>query len=153
LSSQELAAEKQLNNVQFKPFQPLERYPDVLRAADMNLVTLSTQAALVSVPSKIFKQMASGRPILAITPSGTEVDRLMSDASCGLTVRPDDAQGLASALRWASGHPVELEQYGLSARQYFEAHHSRAICVKQLEEALQYTISHSARRSKGGARA
>ena len=68
---QQLAQEKNLSNVQFKPFQPLERYPDVLRAADMNLVTLSTQAALVSVPSKIFKQMAAGRPVLAIAAKGT----------------------------------------------------------------------------------
>lgn len=144
------AASKKLGNVQFKPFQPLDRYPDVLRSADMNLVTLSTQAALVSVPSKIFKQMAAGRPILAITPPGTEVDRLMTDARCGLTVRPDDASGLAQALRWAAGHPAELEQYGRNARQYFETHHSRAICVKQLEEILQSTLQGSRRGFRGG---
>lgn len=135
-----LAAAKKLNNVQFKPFQPLERYPDVLRSADMNLVTLSTQAALVSVPSKIFKQMAAGRPILAITPPDTEVDRLVTDAQCGLTVRPDDASGLAQALQWAAAHPAELERFGQNGRRYFESHHSRALCVKQLEEVLQSTL-------------
>jgi glycosyltransferase involved in cell wall biosynthesis len=119
----------------------------------MNLVTLNTQAALVSVPSKIFKQMAAGRPILAITPPDTELDRLMTDAQCGLTVRPDDAGGLAEALRWAAGHAAELDQCGLNARRYFEAYHSRAICVKQVEEALQHTVSNAHRGSQGGAHA
>ncbi|WP_119066660.1 glycosyltransferase family 4 protein [Aggregatilinea lenta] len=140
---QVMAAEKHLDNVRFLPFQPLERFPDVLRAADMNLVTLSAQAALVSVPSKIFKQMAAGRPILAITAHDTEIERLVSDANCGLTVEPDDPSGLAEALRWAADHPEECARQGVQARQYFEQYHSRALCVKQLEAILQQTIAHS----------
>jgi colanic acid biosynthesis glycosyl transferase WcaI len=57
---QRTAQERQLDNVQFLPFQPLDKYPSVLAAADMNLVTLNRQAAMASVPSKLFKMMASG---------------------------------------------------------------------------------------------
>src|SRR5439155_14422527 len=63
---QQLAAEKRLTNLQFRPFEPLARYPEIPAAADMNLVALNSRATMVSVPSKIYKQMAAGRPVLAI---------------------------------------------------------------------------------------
>ncbi len=133
---QHLAQEQGLDNVQFLPFQPLPRYPEVLLAADMNAVTLNSQAAVASVPSKIFKQMAAARPILAITAFGNEVDRLIKDAECGLCVPPDDAAALAEALRWARAHPEELAQMGMNGRRYLEQHHSRSRCVSQIEAIL-----------------
>ncbi len=128
--------EKQLNNVLFLPFQPLEIYPQVLTAADMNLVTLSTQAAMASVPSKVFKIMASGRPVLAITVRGNEVHRLVSEAKCGLCVPPDDPVALADALRYAASHRDELERMGENGRRYLEEHFSRRKCVAQIKEIL-----------------
>jgi colanic acid biosynthesis glycosyl transferase WcaI len=128
--------EKQLKNVWFLPFQPLEEYPQVLTAADMNLVTLNTQAATASVPSKVFKMMASGRPVLAITVEGNEVHRLVSEANCGLCVPPDDPVSLAEALRYAAAHQDELECLGENARRYLEEHFSRQKCVAQIEAIL-----------------
>jgi len=128
--------EKQLNNVLFLPFQPLEIYPQVLTAADMNLVTLSTQAAMASVPSKVFKIMASGRPVLAITVERNEVHRLVSEAKCGLCVPPDEAVALADALRYAASHRDELERMGHNGRRYLEEHFSRKKCVAQIEKIL-----------------
>jgi colanic acid biosynthesis glycosyl transferase WcaI len=133
---QRLAQEQGLDNLHFLPFQPLSRYPEVLLAADMNAVTLNSQAAVASVPSKIFKQMAAGRPILAITTFGNEVDRLIKEAECGLCVPPDDAAALVEALRWAEAHPKELAQMGTNGRRYLEQHHSRSRCVSQIEALL-----------------
>jgi colanic acid biosynthesis glycosyl transferase WcaI len=131
------AGEKQLQNVQFLPFQPWETYPQVLAAADISLVTLNTQAAMASVPSKVFKIMASGRPVLAITTKGNEVHRLVTEAGCGLYVPPDDAVGLAQALRHAASHRDELARMGANARHYLEEHFVRAKCVAQIEDLLE----------------
>jgi colanic acid biosynthesis glycosyl transferase WcaI len=131
-----IVREKKLNNVLFIPFQPLELYPQVLAAADMNVVTLSTQAAMASVPSKVFKIMASGRPVLAITVQGNEVHRLVSEAKCGLCVPPDDPVALAEILRYAAAHQDELEQMGKNGRRYLEERFSRQKCVSQIEEIL-----------------
>ncbi len=140
-SLQHLAEDRQLENVRFRPFVPLKSYPDVLRAADMNLVTLSSQATYTSVPSKVFKQMASGRPILAITAEGNELDRLAKSASFGLRVPPDDPACLAEVLRWANKHPVELEEMGANGRRYLERYYSRSHCVEQLDQVLQRVVS------------
>ncbi len=129
--------EKRLKNVWFLPFQPLEDYTQVLTAADMNLVTLSTQAAMASVPSKVFKMMASGRPVLAITSNGNEVHRLVTQANCGLCVAPEEPLSLAQTLRYAAVHRDELERMGENGRRYLEEHFSRQKCVAQIEEILE----------------
>jgi colanic acid biosynthesis glycosyl transferase WcaI len=128
---------RQLTNVRFLPFQPLEEYPQVLTAADMNLVTLNSRATLLSVPSKMFKMMASGRPVLAITGEGNELRRLVDAASCGLCVAPDDPQGLAETLRYAATHQDEMTHMGASGRRYLEEHFSRQECVAQIETILK----------------
>lgn len=129
--------EKSLTNVLFLPFQPLEVYPQVLTAADMNLVTLNTQAAMASVPSKVFKIMASGTPVLAITVEGNELHRLVTEADCGLCVPPDDPLALAEAIRYAATHPDKLKCMGANGRRYLEEHFSRQRCVKQIETILE----------------
>jgi colanic acid biosynthesis glycosyl transferase WcaI len=136
-----MAEDKNLNNIQFLPFQPLELYPDVLRAADISLVTLSTQATFASVPSKIFKYMASGRPVLAITAEGNEMDRMVKEGQFGLQVPPDDPQGLADAIRWAAEHPAELDRMGLNGRKFLEDHYSSGLCIGKSEEVLRQTMA------------
>lgn len=128
---------RNLDNVTFLPFQPLDEYPNVLKAADMNLVTLSTQASMASVPSKMYKMMASGRPILAITKRGNEVHRLVTEANCGLCVRPDDPVSVGEALRYAAAHREQMESMGSNARCYLEEHFSRRRCVGQIEKILR----------------
>ena len=137
---EKMTEDKNLDNIQFLPFQPLDLYPDVLRAADISLVTLSTQAAFASVPSKIFKQMASGRPVLAITAAGNELDRMVREGKFGLQVPPDDPQALAKAIKWAASHPAELDKMGQRGRGYLRSNFSRDHCIKLIEVVLQESV-------------
>ncbi len=132
----QMSKRKRLTNVQFLPFQPLETYSQVLAAADMNLVTLNTQASFASVPSKLYKAMASGRPIMAVTVEGNEIHRLMTQAQCGLCVPPDNGPALAQALKNAVTAPDRLVQWGNNARNYLLRHFSRDNCVTQIENIL-----------------
>lgn len=141
----DLAKELKLSNLQFKPFQPLEYYPTVLQAADITLVTLNNQSTYASVPSKVYKQMAAGRAILAVTAPGNEVDRMISEAQCGLCVPPGDPEALAEKIRWAAQHRDEVDQMGANARAYLECHHGRKQCVDRIEEVLLEACGKSGR--------
>ena len=135
-----LASEKRVVNLQFRPFMPLDRYPEVLLAADVNLVTLNSKATFVSVPSKIYKQMAAGRPIMAICCAENELARLVTEGQCGLLVPPDEPDKLVESLRWAASHPEELAQMGINGRRYLVQNHSRARCVERIEAVLQTVV-------------
>ncbi|MGD0497268.1 MAG: glycosyltransferase family 4 protein [Bryobacteraceae bacterium] len=132
----EKAASAGLDNVKFFPFQPIERYGETLAAADVTLVTLNSAATFASVPSKIYKQMAAARPIVAITNPGNELDRLIQDAQCGVTAPPGDSQCLAAALRRALEERDAFAEMGRRGRAYLERNCSRRICVAQVEAVL-----------------
>lgn len=128
-----------LDNVLFRPFEPLERYPTVLCSADMNLVTLDLSAAKASVPSKIFKMMASGRPVLAVAPPQSEIARLVKSADCGICIESGDPKDLAEALHYAYAHREEIDQMGMRGREYLEEHFSRRICTGEIARILSET--------------
>jgi colanic acid biosynthesis glycosyl transferase WcaI len=126
-----------LANVQFVPFQPLERYGELLSSADATLVTLSQAATHASVPSKIFKQMAAGRPIVAITNRGNELDRLIAASCAGVVVAPDDPAALASAIAVLAKDRTACKEMGSRGRLYVEMECSREKCVEKIEAVLR----------------
>jgi colanic acid biosynthesis glycosyl transferase WcaI len=125
-----------LRNVSFLPFQPLERYAEALAAADATLVTLHPGATFASVPSKVYKQMAAARPILAIADRRSEVARLVEESGCGLAIQPDDAFGLVEALRRLAARREEVARMGAAGRGYITDVCSRGRCVAAIENAL-----------------
>jgi colanic acid biosynthesis glycosyl transferase WcaI len=131
-----MAVDFALSNVQFLPFQPLERYPEVLAAADVTLVTLHSKATYCSVPSKIYKQMAAGRAVVAITNGPNELTHLIQEAVCGYCVQPDDVGTLVEVLRRCAGNQEYLSQLGANGRSYLERECTVEVCVKRIEQIL-----------------
>ena len=125
-----------LRNVSFLPFQPLEQYAEALAAADATLVTLHPGATFASVPSKVYKQMAAARPILAVADGRSEIARLVEESGCGLAIPPNDMFGLAAALRRLSSRREEVARMGAAGRGYITDVCSRRRCVAAIESAL-----------------
>jgi glycosyltransferase involved in cell wall biosynthesis len=72
------AAEKRdITNIHFLPYQDVAYFPISLAASDLSVVTLSNEAAQLSVPSKIFNIMSVKAPILAIGGSESELAYLL----------------------------------------------------------------------------
>ncbi len=130
------AASARLDNVKFFPFQPIERYVEVLAASDVTLVSLNSASSFVSVPSKIYKQMAAARPIIAITNPGNDLSRLVRDAQCGVTVEPGDAECLVKVLRDALDRRDAFAEMGRRGRAYLQRSCSRKGCVERIEATL-----------------
>lgn len=130
------ANELGLRNVTFLPFQPLERYAEALAAADATVVTLHPAATFASVPSKVYKQMAAARPIVAIADRRSEVSRLVEESGCGLAVPPHDVTALTQALRRLAARTDESTRMGRAGRDYLTAVCSRQRCVAAIEHVL-----------------
>ena len=127
---------RRLTNILFLPFQPREIFPEMLAAADINLVTLNAGAALSSFPSKIFNLMASARPILAVTPCGSEIMQIVEDAGCGWNVPPESPEKLADAILQIKAKESELILMGQNGRACLEKNYSRNQCVDTHEKML-----------------
>lgn len=93
-------------NVQFVPFQPPERVPKFLQAADVLVLpnaTGSENSMFYTSPLKLFQYMAAGRPIVA---SDLPSIRQILGPDNAFMVKPDDpgalAQGICQALSGAA---------------------------------------------------
>lgn len=125
-----------LDNVIFGDYQPAERLPEVLATADVHLVLLRRGLGPVSVPSKTYSIMASGRAIVAAIDPGTEVPRLIAAAGCGISVDPDDSGLLVRALATILNDSGEIGTLGRRARDFVEHVASPASVAQQYVAVL-----------------
>lgn len=131
------AAAADLPNLRFVDFQPKERLPEVLAAADIHVVPLKRGLAASSVPSKTYSIMAAGRPLVASVDEGTEVARVVERAEAGIAVPPDDPDAFLAALTKLLDGPELAEQMGRAARRFVERWASPAVVALQYETLFE----------------
>jgi colanic acid biosynthesis glycosyl transferase WcaI len=137
---QNQAQQAQLMNVQFIPFQPRERLPEVLASADISMVILKKGIGTASLPSKILSIMASGRPILISVEAESESWRLIERAEAGIWVPPEDPMQLADAILMLRQKSDLRERLGHNGRCWAEQHHSAQYAAEQFERLLLQAV-------------
>ena len=121
----------------FVDFQPKERLPEVLAAADIHVVPLRRGLARSSVPSKTYSILAAGRPVVASVDEGTEVARVVEEAGAGLAVPPDDPAAFTKALLTLLDDPAGAQAMGRAGRAFVEAWASPAAVAERYEELFE----------------
>jgi glycosyltransferase involved in cell wall biosynthesis len=119
------AANLQLKNVRFLPYQPREELATSLSAADLHLISMHPQAHHCLMPSKLYGILASGTAVLAIAAEDSELAQLIRNHQIGLAIPPANPEALATSLRWCEDHPDELKQMGRRARIFAVEYYDR----------------------------
>ncbi|MCL6622777.1 MAG: glycosyltransferase family 4 protein [Syntrophobacterales bacterium] len=132
-----MAHQRNLHNVYFMPMQPKDKYPEVLAASDLCLVTLRKEVKTPVVPSKILSIMAAGRPVLASLPLEGDAPQLIATAQCGVCLPPGEPYLLAQEILRLSQDPHLCHEMGVNGRRYAVANLSLENCVTRLEALFQ----------------
>jgi colanic acid biosynthesis glycosyl transferase WcaI len=130
------AQEHRLTNVQFLPFQPRARLPEVLATADVSLVSLRRGIGTGSLPSKTFSILASGRPVLVSVDEGSETWELVKRAEAGLCVPSGNPSALAESILILKQDKSLCDRLGHNGRLWAERYHSPQSAAKRFEELL-----------------
>jgi glycosyltransferase involved in cell wall biosynthesis len=112
-------------SVRFLPYQPRETLAASLSSADVALVTESPDVVGLVLPSKAYGAMASGRPILYVGATDSEVARAVREHGCGVVVRHDDAEGVVRAIRSLRAAPAARARMGAAGRHAAETLYDR----------------------------
>jgi colanic acid biosynthesis glycosyl transferase WcaI len=112
------AAEHGVTNVNFLPFQPYTAVPDIYATSDVSLVAQAPGTSLHGLPSKIYRIMACGRPILGVCELSSEVAETIRRAECGTVVPPNDPTAIAEAIKNAYDNRVSWNDKGGRGRQF-----------------------------------
>ena len=114
------ADDNDLNNVKFIPYQDKEDLIYSLNAADAHLVTNAKGIKGISVPSKIYGVMASGKAVLGILEEESEARLLIENSNCGKCVCPGDYKNIKSAISEIIEHQVSFKKMGAKGRKTIE---------------------------------
>ena len=129
-----------LRNFTFLPYQPYSLVPQIYAASDLNLVPQHPKIARSAVPSKVYRIMACGRPVLATTVSESDLAALVTEAKCGFVVNPESPQLLADAIVRAVKMPDVLQQMGEAGRRYVVAYYSRTFVSDRYDELIKAVV-------------
>ena len=101
---------------------PEDRFPDVLGAADVLLVSERPSVRDMSLPSKLTSYFAAGRPVVALTRTDGATAAELRRTGAGLVVPAGEGGALLHTLRWLREQPREAERLAEAGSRYAREH-------------------------------
>ncbi|NEN96246.1 MAG: glycosyltransferase family 4 protein [Moorea sp. SIO3I7] len=124
------------SNVKLLPFQPREKLPEMLAAADIGLVVQKRNVVSFNMPSKIQVLLACGRPIIASVPLNGTAARVVRQSGGGVVVPPQKPQVLASAIVELYENPEQGVSLGKQGRKFALKHFAYQNALNRYEALL-----------------
>jgi colanic acid biosynthesis glycosyl transferase WcaI len=138
----ELAAARELTNIQFLGQQPRDRIPAYVSAADVCLVMLKKAELFKTViPTKLLEYMACERPVIVAVDG--QARQIVEEAGAGVFAEPENSQALVKAIVELAANPEQRRQMGACGRQYIVKKFSRERTARDyvtLLEGMQGSI-------------
>ncbi|MGK7876285.1 MAG: glycosyltransferase family 4 protein [Xenococcaceae cyanobacterium] len=122
------------DNVRLLPFQPREKLPEMLAAADVGLVVQKHNVISFNMPSKIQVLLASGCAIIGSVPAMGTAARAIEKSGGGIVVPPEDPDALAKAIVDLYSNPAQVLALGHRGRQYAEKYYAFELALDRYEQ-------------------
>lgn len=126
-----------LSNVHVLDARPREEQIEFLNACDVGVVSLVDRMWGVSMPSRTYNILAAGKPVLALTEPGSELDLVVRDDEVGWSVRPGDPAALRAALEEIAARRETLAEMGRRARAAATGRYSLETAVGRYATSLR----------------
>jgi colanic acid biosynthesis glycosyl transferase WcaI len=143
------AASLPAGNVTVLPYQPNELMPQIYSASDVSLVPQAAATGSDAIPSKVYRIMATGRPLIAVTDPQSDLAALVRDAGCGVVVPPGDGAALADVVRRAAADRATWDAMGRRGRAHVAAHYARPVIAAEYDKLVRATASGGQRDGRG----
>jgi glycosyltransferase involved in cell wall biosynthesis len=137
----EARAARGLANLMVQGYEPFERVPDVLGAADVLIAILEPDAGAFSVPSKVLSYLCAGRPLLTAMPLENLASRIVSREGAGVVVAPDDVEGFVAGGRRLLDDAPARAAMGAAARAYAERAFDIEAITDRFERVLEDVVA------------
>lgn len=133
----EQAAANSDGRVRVLPYQPSSLMPEIYGASDICLVPQAAATGSDAIPSKVYRIMASARPLVAITDPASDLAVLVRTAQCGEVVAPGDAGALSAVVQRAAADRERWRQMGERGRQHVAERYTRQEVVGQYDRLIR----------------
>jgi glycosyltransferase involved in cell wall biosynthesis len=118
-----------------------EDYNDVLKIADLCLVSLAEGFEGLGVPSKTYGYLAAGKPVIAIMSDATDIAKHLQKYEAGGNVKQGDVKGLERLILYYMDNKEQTKDSGTNARNLFKDLYERNICTDMYYKMISEVIS------------
>lgn len=131
--------ENQMDNVIFIPYQDKADLNYSLNAADIHLCVSARGIKGVSVPSKLYGEMATAKPVLGVMESGAEGRLILEETKCGMVCEPGEYTQIESNIQWFIEHAgaTQLFEMGIRGRKYLLKKLTKDASIKEYIKEIQ----------------
>lgn len=132
-----MADELDLNNTYFLPFQPIDKLPEVLASCDISVVCLEKKWTGISVPSKTYGIMASGKAILAFMQEESEIGMTIEENECGIVVEDPSPDEISVLLKKLAKDKNLVQQMGRNSYRAFEEKYNLQKAINSYYQVIE----------------
>jgi glycosyltransferase involved in cell wall biosynthesis len=132
-----IVQDKDLKNVDFHPYQPLDRLPETLTCADISVVSEDKRVNKLCSSSKLYSSLASGLAVLALVDKDSDVAEVIRRCDCGFIVDQGDVDQIVNRLKFWLYNRDELEKMGMRAREHFEENYTVKHSIEKYAKMLK----------------
>jgi len=133
---QQEVQQRELTNVEFLGYVPIEELRHLQATANCSLITLRDDMLGVMSPSKLHASLAMGLPIIYVGPAGSNVDEAIREYGCGVSLRHGDVAGFVEFVHRLRTNQLARAAYRARARTAFES----AYCDDQTLPKFDHVI-------------
>ena len=127
-----------LTNVRFLNLLPNNLFPNLLNLTDIHLLPQIEAVSNLVMPSKLATMLASGRPIIAVTESNTEVSKVLRNN--GMIVPPSNPMKFNDAILKLARDKKLRHALGKKSRQYAKNHFDKDKILNQFVKDLNHAL-------------
>lgn len=126
-----------LINCRLLPYQPYSRMLEIYAASDLSLVPQAQDIGSDAIPSKVYRIMACGRPVVALTTGESDLARLIEESGGGLIVSSRNPADLAATIRTALHEPQRLGVMGDAGRRHVLTRFERHVVTRKYRDLFE----------------
>jgi glycosyltransferase involved in cell wall biosynthesis len=128
---------RKLENLTILDPLPQKEFCDGLNACNVAIISVSSGMAGISVPSRMYNVLASGKPLLAVCDDDSELAAVVREEEIGWVVPPGRADLIVSTLLEAKANPELLRIMGERARRAAETKYTSGHVLKTYESIIE----------------
>lgn len=135
----QMVHERGLSNVYFKPFVSTREYPELVKDADVGVISLTAKNTTPAVPAKLVGYMASGIPVAAFLHRESDGHAIVRNAQCGFSALASDEDGALAIIERFYSERLKLHEYGTRGFAYAKKHYEKNVCLDTWSAILNRT--------------
>ena len=126
-----------LANILILPYQPYSLMQLIYAASDICLVAQAPETGCDAVPSKVYRIMACGRPVLAFTDLNSDLAHLVASVGCGKAVQAGSSEELADMILNGYHNQIHWRCMGETGRNCVIKNYARTVITNSYHELVQ----------------